>query len=594
MFLFQWMKEISEIRKIYPDVDEDSAVAPSADGSSVTDPGIADDGSCVQLSGVPADDIESPWYYENIGFFDRSRVTEFALSGCCWIDASSIAVSDYNGSVRVLSSSSSSASHTFEHVVATWQHSSSARAVIPLSSSNLLSVGSDCNVRLFDLSESRVISSAAMPQRLSSAFHEKTLGQVAVGCSGGALLVLDPETLQLIQTLPGHAAEVTCVASHAAFGSPLLLTSSLDATVRLWDVRSGKKSSHVLRMHRSSSAPLYSVVACDSCIVAGDEDGELTAWQGSEFVPVKSLYNNNGPPTPCYLASDSTGTLFSSAAAVNNQKGMLGCVLVRQGLAQTPTYGVGDGQLGEISCLSLRDDGCACQSQQVYKLCVPLVKSLFSILFDKMTLFARLALLAGTLDGCVQLLSVRDDESARTHKSQEWYWLDASVNAEYCSTYRDALTAEQEQFREKLSSQSAVSAAVPKATSTPEQLRVESSDAGSTVSRATVRFRYSHFFTRTISLITKTVGVAVNILGSLRFGSASESNHHHLWLCQRHHTHTVCATFGRRATSLPRRSCRLAINSAYRCQVGVCKNAKTCASCVAAGFTVTGTDAAPH
>ena len=41
-----------------------------------------------------------------------------------------------------------------------------------------------------------------------------------------------------------------------------------------------------------------------------DEDGELTAWQGSEFVPVKSLYNNNGPPTPCYLASDSTGTLF--------------------------------------------------------------------------------------------------------------------------------------------------------------------------------------------------------------------------------------------------------------------------------------------
>jgi hypothetical protein len=53
------------------------------------------------------------------------------------------------------------------------------------------------------------------------------------------------------------------------------------------------------------------------------------------------------------------GTLFSSAAAVNNQQGMCGCVLVRQGLAQVPTYGVGDGQLGEISCLSLRGDGCA-------------------------------------------------------------------------------------------------------------------------------------------------------------------------------------------------------------------------------------------
>jgi hypothetical protein len=175
------------------------------------------------------------------------------------------------------------------------------------------------------------------------------------------------------------------------------------------------------------------------------------------------------------------------------------------------------------------------------------------LLFVTMTFFVRLALLSGTLDGCVQLISVRDDESARTHKSQEWYWLDASVNSEYCSTYRDALTAEREHIREKLSSQSSVSAAVPKVTATPEQLLVKSSDAGSSISKATVRFRNSHFFTRTIvNLLTKTVGIAVNLLGSLRFGSASELNH--LLLCPRSHTHTVCATLGGRTTSRSRRS----------------------------------------
>ena len=359
------MKQIDGFRTKYPDIAAALEVGSTADCSdaSDTDAGTSVIDDFAQLSGAPADDIESPWYYENVGFYDRGRVSEFALSSCCWIDPSSVAVSDYNGVVRILSSSSGSGSspavcRAFEHVVATWQHSSSARSVISLSASALLSVGSDCNVRLFDVNEGRVCASSAMPQRLSSALYCKQHQQVAVGCSGGALLLLDPQTLQLVHTLPGHSAEVTCVASCDSFGSPMLLTSSLDATVRLWDARSGKKSCHVLRMRPDCSAPLYSVLACDGCIVAGDEDGELAAWQGKDFVPIKSLYNNNGPPIPCYLATDSTGTLFSSAAAVSNQQGMFGCVLARQGVAQMPVYGVGDGQLGEVSCLSLRDDGC--------------------------------------------------------------------------------------------------------------------------------------------------------------------------------------------------------------------------------------------
>ena len=374
MLILQWLKQIAEIQSNYPDAVEACAAASAADSSHATDSGVADFAEDVTYAdAVPAEDIESPWYYENIGFHDRGRVSDFALSGCCWIDSSNIAVCDYNGGVRVLGSSSShngsaTIGRAFEQVVATWQHSSSARDVLPLSTTILLSVGSDCNVRMFDLNQGRVCSSASMPQRLSSALYHKTLRQVAVGCSGGALLILDPQTLQLVQTMPGHSAEVTCVVGDAESGSPLLLTSSLDATVRLWDSRAGKKSCHVLRMQRGSTAPLYSVLACDGSIVAGDEDGELAAWQGSDFVPVKSIYNNNGPPTPCYLAADSTGTLFSSAAAVSNEQGMSGCVLVRQGLAQMPTYSAGDGQLGEISCLRLRDDGCACRCNCIFVL----------------------------------------------------------------------------------------------------------------------------------------------------------------------------------------------------------------------------------
>jgi WD40 repeat protein len=370
IFLFQWLKQVSAIRKSHPFLVEGAAAADASDGSHATGSAVADDGIRVQPD--VADDIESVWYYENVGFYDRGRVSDYAISGCCWIDSSTIAATDYNGGVHVLSSSnhvgsfpaSQVSSQAFERVIATWQHSSSARGVVSLSPSNLLSVGSDCNVRLFDMIEGRVVSSVTMAQRLSSAFFEKTLQHVAVGCSSGALLLLDPHSLQLVQTFTGHSSELTCVASHSAFGSPLLLTSSFDATVRLWDARSGTKSCHVLHMQRGTAAPLYSVISCDGFIAAGDEDGELTAWKGSDFIPVESLYNNNGSPTPCFLASDASGTLFSSAAAVSNHQGKSGCVLVRQGLAQTPAYAVGDGQLGEISCLSVRDDGYAFQSSQ--------------------------------------------------------------------------------------------------------------------------------------------------------------------------------------------------------------------------------------
>jgi hypothetical protein len=96
-----------------------------------------------------------------------------------------------------------------------------------------------------------------------------------------------------------------------------------------------------------------------------------------------------------------------------------------------------------------------------------------------MTQLRRLALLAGTLDGCVQLLCVRGDEAARTYKSREWYWLDANVNAEYCSTYKDVFDVEA--VRSKKPVQTASLAPESVGTETPAAyIRTESSSISKT------------------------------------------------------------------------------------------------------------------
>jgi hypothetical protein len=87
MLILQWLKQIAEIQSNYPDAVEACAAATAADCSYGTDSGVADFAEEVtnaDVSAVPAEDIESPWYYENIGFHDRGRVSDFALSGCCW------------------------------------------------------------------------------------------------------------------------------------------------------------------------------------------------------------------------------------------------------------------------------------------------------------------------------------------------------------------------------------------------------------------------------------------------------------------------------------------------------------------------------
>jgi hypothetical protein len=102
----------------------------------------------------------------------------------------------------------------------------------------------------------------------------------------------------------------------------------------------------------------------------------------------------------------------------------------------------------------------------------------------------RLALLVGTLDGCVQILSVRGDEAARTHKSKEWYWLDAAINAEYCSTYRDALVDGGACSRKIEPVQSAATASEPDAASksTQSDIGIRHADGGN--SKATVRCKF--------------------------------------------------------------------------------------------------------
>ncbi len=98
----------------------------------------------------------------------------------------------------------------------------------------------------------------------------------------------------------------------------------------------------------------------------------------------------------------------------------------------------------------------------------------------------------GTLDGCVQLLSVRSDEAARTHKSKEWYWLDATISAEYCSTYRDAITGGAEHSHKMTPIESAAMASEPSVTSAPSDTNIQNADSDN--SKATVRRLNAAFF----------------------------------------------------------------------------------------------------
>ncbi len=87
----------------------------------------------------------------------------------------------------------------------------------------------------------------------------------------------------------------------------------------------------------------------------------------------------------------------------------------------------------------------------------------------------------------MQLLSARGDEAARTHKSTEWYWLDAAISAEYCSTYRDVMTGDAELSHKKAPVESASQDSEPKAASNVAQTSVSTQNAGNGSSKATVR-----------------------------------------------------------------------------------------------------------
>jgi hypothetical protein len=105
----------------------------------------------------------------------------------------------------------------------------------------------------------------------------------------------------------------------------------------------------------------------------------------------------------------------------------------------------------------------------------------------------RLALLAGTLDGCVQLLSARGDEAARTHKSSEWYWLDATISAEYCSTYRDVMTDNAERSHKKAPAESASRDSEPAPNAVQTGVSTQIAESGS--SKATVsNIQYPFFY----------------------------------------------------------------------------------------------------
>jgi hypothetical protein len=150
----------------------------------------------------------------------------------------------------------------------------------------------------------------------------------------------------------------------------------------------------------------------------------------------------------------------------------------------------------------------------------------------------RLALLAGTLDGCVQLLSVRGDEAARTHKSKEWYWLDAAVSAEYCSTYRDALADDADDSRAKQTIENTLNATT---NPTPTNSHIPDASSSSNYISTVRQPAYPCLFCTGTFFHTQAVGARGSVVHSVRFGSSSEWKQQSL--SPSLHTRTACVTF---------------------------------------------------
>jgi WD40 repeat protein len=107
--------------------------------------------------------------------------------------------------------------------------------------------------------------------------------EVAVGCWGGLVEIMDLEKGAIVRTLTGHTQVVTSVAvgPQLSDGTRGLLSSSAEGLIKLWSTKTG---SCLLTLNPDGGQVLRMVTTPDGrWIISGHEDGTLGVWDLSYF-----------------------------------------------------------------------------------------------------------------------------------------------------------------------------------------------------------------------------------------------------------------------------------------------------------------------
>uniref|UniRef100_A0AAX7UKC9 Apoptotic protease-activating factor 1 n=1 Tax=Astatotilapia calliptera TaxID=8154 RepID=A0AAX7UKC9_ASTCA len=184
------------------------------------------------------------------------------------------------------------------------------RVQFSLDGSQLLSCSDDQTIRIWETKKVHTSSAIRLKRDSDVLFnHEEIIVSAADNCN--RLQVLEVPSGKLLATLQGHTKTVL----HCQFSQngQTLITSSEDATIRLWEWQSGK--CRVLHGHKEQ-------VRCFSLLSDSPNDSRLLSWSFDGTVKVKlklqDIEAHHGTILSCHVSPD--GFFFATTSTDKTAK----------------------------------------------------------------------------------------------------------------------------------------------------------------------------------------------------------------------------------------------------------------------------------
>ena len=213
------------------------------------------------------------WEWQSESYILRQQGHAAAVSSLSYsADSAYIATGGEDGRVKVWHASNGFCFKTFSH------HTAPVTAVLFAPSGNvILSSSADGSVNAYDLVRYRLFRTFATPTpaQLSCLCTDNSGELVIVGSSDPfELFIFSMQTGRLLDVLPGHEGPVSGLAFSPSLS--LLLSSSWDKTVKLWDPFEGKGCVETLQ--HDSEVLCLAVSPSGLQLAAALLDGSVSVW----------------------------------------------------------------------------------------------------------------------------------------------------------------------------------------------------------------------------------------------------------------------------------------------------------------------------